>query len=134
MKRLGLLVAAAVLAGLPLLAKADDYDNYNYGDARRRLAHHQNEEYQRLLAHQRAEREACRSDRYNSRCRDLKRHQKHERDRLKAHHRRERDRLKDRFDARRDRRGRDGRYGYDGRNGRFGNDRRAGIDRRPGRF
>jgi hypothetical protein len=134
MKRLGLVLAAAMLLGLPALAKADDYGTYDYGDARRRLAHHQNQEYQRLLAHQRAEREACRYDRYNSRCRDLKRHQKRERDRLKAHQRRERDRLKDRYHARR---GRDGRYGYNGRTGRtgrYGSDGRYGNDRRSGRF
>ncbi len=129
MKRLGLLLAAAVLAGLPVLAKADDYDGYNYGDARRRQSQHQKYEYRRLLDHQRAERDACRYDRYNSRCRDLKRHQKRERDRLKAHHKRERNRLKHRLDARRDRRGRDGRYGY--RNDR---DDRWRQGRRSGRF
>lgn len=152
MKRLGWVLALAILAGLPVLATADDYDNrrndnygydnrnsgyddryydrYNYGDARRLLEQHQRAEYRQLQAHQRAERDACRYDRYNFRCRDLKRHQKYERDRLKAHQRRERDRLKNRFDARRDRRGRDGRYGYDG----YDRDDRYRQDRRPGRF
>lgn len=112
MKRWGLVLAAAMLAGLPVAAKADD--DHNFGDARRRLANHQNEEYRRLLGHQRSERDACRYDRYNARCRNLKQHQKRERDRLKAHHKRERNR----YDARRDGRGRDGRYGFDDRSGR----------------
>ena len=109
MKRFGLVLAAAILAGLPVAAKADD--DYNYGDARRRLANHQNDEYRRLLTHQRSERDACRYDRYNARCRNLKQHQKRERDRLKAHHKRERNR--NRYDARRD-----GRYGLNDRAGR----------------
>ena len=123
MKRWGLVLAAAILAGLPVAARADD--DHNYGDSRRRLANHQNDEYRRLLEHQRAERDACRYDRYNSRCRNVKQHQKRERDRLKAHHKRERNRIRD---ARRDGRGRDGRYGFNDRP-RSGSRQGRGSDR-----
>jgi len=99
MKRLGLVLAAAFLFGLPAFGQSD-VDNY--GEARRRLAQHQKEEFQRLKDHQKAEREACRLDRSSERCRNLKQHQKRERDRVKAHHKRERNRLSDRRDGRRD--------------------------------
>ncbi len=116
MKRFGLALAAGLLFGLPALAQPENAPGNssaslgidNYGEARRRLARHQKEEWQRLKEHQRAEREACRADRNSDRCRNLNQHQKRERDRLKAHHKRERNRLRDRYDGRRDaRRGRD---------------------------
>ncbi len=143
MKRFGLVLAAAFLFGLPALAQSDTASGNpanspgvdNYGEARRRLAQHQREEFQRLKEHQKLEREACRADASSQRCRNLKQHQKRERDRVKAHHKRERNRLRDRGDGRRDAR-RDA--GRDGRRGRSsGLTRRSGSSRRgrgAGRF
>jgi len=128
MKRWGLVLAAAFLFGLPAFGQSD-VDNY--GDARRRLAQHQKNEWQRLKDHEKAERDACRAGGSSERCRNLKQHQKRERDRVKAHHKRERNRLSDRRDGRRDAR-RDSRRGQ-----RSGLTRRSGSSRQgrgAGRF
>lgn len=56
------------------------------------LSRHQWREAQRLRAHQRRERHACRNSFYDRRCRNLRRHQRNEWRRLQRHHGRERNR------------------------------------------